>query len=50
MIEKHASDIVLPDPLGVIASELRDGLGNRGCEAIYPALAKGRKNEKLKFH
>ncbi len=40
LIEKYGSDIVLPDLLGPIAGdcELRGGLGNRGCGAIYPAL------------
>ena len=40
LIEKYGSDVVLPDPLALIAGdcEYRGGLGNQGCGAIYPAL------------
>ena len=52
LIEKYGSDIILPDLLGLIAGncELRRGLGNRGCGAIYPALARAQKrNPPLEF-
>ena len=52
LIEKYGSDIVLPDLLGLIAGdcELRGGLGNRGCGAIYPALSRVQKrNPPLEF-
>jgi len=52
LIENHGSDIVLPDLLSLLASdcEERTSLGNRGCGAIYPALARTQKrNPSLEF-
>ena len=52
LIEKHGSDIVLPDLLALLASdcEFRNKLGNQGCGAIYPALGLvQRRNPPLKF-
>jgi len=52
LIEKYGSDIVLPDLLALIAGdcEERTSLGNRGCGAIYPALARAQKrNPPLEF-
>ena len=42
LIKKHSSNTVLPDLMGILASdwEFRGRLGNEGCEAIYPALAR----------
>ena len=52
LIEKYGSDTVLPDLLALLASdcEERTSLGNRGCGAIYPALARTQKrNPSLEF-
>ena len=52
LIEKYGSDIVLPDLLALLASgcEFRDGLGNQGCGALYPALGRAKKrNTPLEF-
>ena len=40
LIEKYGSDVVLPDLIGILASdcEFRGRIGNQGCGAIYPAL------------
>ena len=40
LIEKYGSDTVLPDLIGILASDckFRGRLGNQGCGAIYPAL------------
>ena len=53
LIEKYGSDIVLPDLLALIAGDCDQRkalLGNRGCGAIYPALARTqRRNPPLEF-
>ena len=53
LIEKYGSDIVLPDLLALIAGDCDQRkalLGNRGCGAIYPALARVKKrNPPLEF-
>ena len=53
LIEKYGSDIVLPDLLALIAGDCDQRkalLGNRGCGAIYPALARAQKrNPPLEF-
>ena len=52
LIEKYGSDIVLPDLLALIAGdcEFRGRLGNQGCGAIYPALARAQqRNPPLEF-
>ena len=40
LVEKYGIDVVLPDLIGLLASncENRGRLGNQGCGAIYPAL------------
>ena len=40
LIQKHGSDIVLPDLLALIAGdcEFKGERGNQGCGAIHPAL------------
>ena len=52
LIEKYGSDTVLPDLLALLASdcEFRNKLGNQGCGALYPALARVQKrNPPLEF-
>ncbi len=52
LIEKYGSDVILPNLLGILASdcEIRDRLGNQGCGAMYPALMRvQRRNPPLKF-
>ena len=52
LIENHGNDVVLPDLLALISGdcEIRGGLGNRGCGAIYPTLSRVQKrNSPLQF-
>ena len=52
LIEEYGSDVVLPDLLALIAGDCgeRTKLGNQGCGAIYPALARSQKgNPPLEF-
>ncbi|MBV04989.1 MAG: hypothetical protein CL474_03245 [Acidobacteria bacterium] len=53
LIKKYGSDIVLPDLLALIAGDCdqrKPLLGNQGCRAIFPALARIQKrNPPLEF-
>ena len=51
LIEKYGSETVLPDLIGILASDckFRGRLGNQGCGAIYPALSRVPKGDKLKI-
>ncbi len=52
MIEKYDSDTVLPELIGILASDckFRGRLVNQGCGAVYPVLGSAQKrNPPLEF-
>jgi len=51
LIEKYGRDTVLPDVLALLSSDcgFKNRLGNQGCGALYPALGRVEKRNKLTF-